>query len=87
MRKPEFKHLVSFAFNQAWHIGIFASACVCYWTALINIFFITTSDSLHFGCVLCGLFYYYYFYFLEPNSGFHYRRDSVETYFHTYSLL
>ena len=28
MRKPEFKHLVSFAFNQAWHIGIFASACV-----------------------------------------------------------
>ena len=88
MRKPEFKHLVSFAFNQAWHIGIFASACVCYWTALINIFFITTSDSLHFGCVLCALFFsYYYFYFLEPNSGFHYRRDSVETYFHTYSLL
>lgn len=76
MRKPEFKHLVLFAFNQAWHIGIFASACVCYWTALI-IF-----------CVLCGLFFsYYYFYFLEPNSGFHYRRDSVETYFHTYSLL
>lgn len=56
MRKPEFKHLVSFAFNQAWHIGIFASACVCYWTALINIF-ITTSDSFHFGCVLCGLFF------------------------------